>query len=300
MTRNAPHQSPKPLPTPLAMSAAGPTPSPVPNRLASPKSKETDRQNPLKTGSEEIKTSRPHPRPSYPTPKLRLQIHDLSHPGSCIFLDNCNAATALPSAVESVLSILYIPTQSNVHIPGTRSVTVILEPMDGVAYTAGMHLDNDHKEIHFSLDYIKNNVSEERRGKEIQGVLVHEMVHCWQWNAKGTCPGGLIEGIADYVRLKAGLDPPHWKRPTKKKARKGEKEPERDERDQKWDAGYEKTGFFLEWLEEMYGDGKVRNINEMLQDREYDEKEFWKNLFGEDIDDLWKRYVDSWEEKDSK
>lgn len=37
------------------------------------------------------------------------------------------------------------------------------------------------------------------------GVCVHEMVHCWQWNAKGTCPGGLIEGIADYVRLRSGL-----------------------------------------------------------------------------------------------
>lgn len=42
--------------------------------------------------------------------------------------------------------------------------------------------------------------------------MVHEMVHCWQRNAHGTAPGGLIEGIADWVRLKAGLVPPHWKR----------------------------------------------------------------------------------------
>jgi hypothetical protein len=28
------------------------------------------------------------------------------------------------------------------------------------------------------------------------GVLVHEIVHCYQYDAKGTCPGGLIEGIA--------------------------------------------------------------------------------------------------------
>lgn len=46
---------------------------------------------------------------------------------------------------------------------------------------------------------------------EIKGVLVHEMVHTMQFNGKGTCPGGLIEGIADWVRLRAGLSPPHWK-----------------------------------------------------------------------------------------
>jgi hypothetical protein len=26
--------------------------------------------------------------------------------------------------------------------------------------------------------------------------LVHEVVHCYQYNGKGACPGGLIEGIA--------------------------------------------------------------------------------------------------------
>ena len=173
-------------------------------------------------------------------------------------------------------------------------MTVILEPMGGVAYTKGTELDNDHKEIHFSLDYIKNHIAKERQEKEIQGVLVHEMVHCWQWNAKGTCPGGLIEGIADYVRLKVGLDPPHWKRPTRKKKKNGEDEPEVD---QKWDAGYEKTGYFLEWLEEEYGEEKIRKINTSLQDTEYEEKKFWKEIFDHEIDELWKRYVKTWKEE---
>ena len=38
--------------------------------------------------------------------------------------------------------------------------------------------------------------NEARARHEIQGVLTHEMVHCFQYNAKETCPGGLIEGIA--------------------------------------------------------------------------------------------------------
>jgi hypothetical protein len=63
--------------------------------------------------------------------------------------------------------------------------------MDGVAYTHGSHTN---KEIHFSLDHIKN--SEDRAQAEIDGVLTHEVVHCFQYNAKGTAPGGLIEGMA--------------------------------------------------------------------------------------------------------
>jgi hypothetical protein len=66
--------------------------------------------------------------------------------------------------------------------------------MQGVAYTTGSDLDDDHKEIHFSTDYIESSAS--RAHDEIFGVLVHEVVHCFQYNANGTCPGGLIEGIA--------------------------------------------------------------------------------------------------------
>ncbi|KAK6946046.1 basic secretory protein [Dillenia turbinata] len=31
------------------------------------------------------------------------------------------------------------------------------------------------------------------------------MNHVWQWSGNGQAPGGLIEGFADYTRLKAGL-----------------------------------------------------------------------------------------------
>jgi hypothetical protein len=49
--------------------------------------------------------------------------------------------------------------------------------MDGVAYTTGSDLDIDHKEIHFSLDYIHKAISPSRKKDEIMGVLTHEMVH---------------------------------------------------------------------------------------------------------------------------
>ena len=145
--------------------------------------------------------------------------------------------------------------------------------MGGVAYTTGSDIDDDHKEIHFSLDYIKD-IASERQQQEIQGVLVHEMVHCWQWNGLGTCPGGLIEGIADFVRLKAGLSPPHWKK----------------EAGGEWDAGYQHTGYFLEWIEESFGEGSVRKINATLQNKKYVEEEFWQRLFQKNVADLWAEY----------
>lgn len=145
--------------------------------------------------------------------------------------------------------------------------------MGGVAYTTGSDIDDDHKEIHFSLDYI-NSIKSERQKEEIQGVLVHEMVHCWQWNGIGTAPGGLIEGIADFVRLKAGLSPPHWKK----------------ENTGKWDSGYQHTGYFLEWIEDNWGEGSVRKVNDALKGKNYVEEEFWEQLFQKKVEDLWKEY----------
>ncbi|KAL8682439.1 MAG: hypothetical protein Q9186_001482 [Xanthomendoza sp. 1 TL-2023] len=219
---------------------------------------------------------RPHPKPGYPTCKLRFECRDLSHDGADIFFSNNEIARDLLAAVTIVLSTLYKPSQSNSHIPPTRSVTLILRAMGGVAYTTGRELDDDHKEIHFSLDYITKIPSEprSRQRHEIQGVLVHEMVHCWQWNGHGTAPGGLIEGMADFVRLRAGLSPPHWKQ----------------EKKEHWDGGYQHTGYFLDWIENIYGEGSVRRINEALMNKRYDEEVFWTRLFGKQVKQLWDEY----------
>lgn len=107
-------------------------------------------------------------------------------------------------------------------------------------------------------------------------MLVHELVHCFQHNGRGTCPGGLIEGIADWVRLRANLGAKHWKR---------------DAVPDKWDQGYEKTAYFLDWLEARFGEGTVRRINEALRDRRYKHDSFWKEQVGHDIDTLWKDYL---------
>lgn len=77
----------------------------------------------------------------------------------------------------------------------------------------------------------------------------------------------------DWVRLRAGYAPPHWV----------------EGRGGSWDAGYEATGYFLDWLEERYGYGTVQELNETLGKRPYDEIVF-KELTGRKIDKLWKLY----------
>lgn len=148
--------------------------------------------------------------------------------------------------------------------------------MDGVAYTTGIDLDPEqHKEIHFSSHYIAS-ISPDRRSHEIEGVIIHELVHCYQYNGHGHAPGGLIEGVADWVRLGAGLAPPHWQ--------KG------DEVKGKWDAGYQHTAYFLQYLEERFGEGTVRRLNEGLRTSKYEEKSFWTGILGRPVEQLWEDY----------
>lgn len=226
--------------------------------------------------------SRPASRPfipgagSFTIPKLRLEIRDLAHPAASSFLSSVNAADCLSKAAQHVLALLYqSPDCATTTLPSCRSVTVILRDMPGVAYTTGSELDNDHKEIHMSMGYISRISPPERCGEEINGVLTHEMVHCFQYNGHGTCPGGLIEGIADWVRLCCHLSPPHWKRGT----------------DGKWDAGYQQTAYFLEYLETRFGKGTVRRLNEKLRIQRYEEKAFWTELVGRPVEQLWEDYI---------
>ncbi|KAK4156508.1 peptidase of plants and bacteria-domain-containing protein [Chaetomidium leptoderma] len=213
---------------------------------------------------------------SFPPPKLRLKIQDLDHPGAAKFLGAINVPTVFSDAVTNVLRLLYrSPSDKHTNAPPTRSVTLILRDMDGVAYTTGTDLDNDHKEIHFSLNYINSIHPASRLAHEITGVLTHELVHCYQWDAQGTCPGGLIEGVADWVRLNCDLSPPHWKKETA-----GD-----------WDRGYQHTAYFLHYLELRFGEGTVRRLNDKLRQHKYKAEVFWPGLFESSVEKLYGDYV---------
>jgi hypothetical protein len=259
---------------------AGTTPvTPLAFMLPTSSSSSKPTPTPMPASAEGASSPKPTPaKPRFPLPTLRLEIRDLNHPAAQSFLTSVVASDALATAVQTVLRLLYwSPESATTTVPPTRSVTLILRSMEGVAYTTGSDLDSDHKEIHFSLDYIHKHVSDSRKTHEIMGVLTHEMVHCYQYNAFGSCPGGLIEGIADWVRLNAKLGPPHWKK----------------EASEKWDAGYQHTGYFLDWLEKRFGEGLIRRMNEKLRIVRYQEKKFWTELCGRPVEQLWGDYQEA-------
>ncbi|PLN77594.1 peptidase of plants and bacteria-domain-containing protein [Aspergillus taichungensis] len=291
-----------------------PRPSAVP---PNPSAEPPPNNNNLNTGPQD---RRPQPDPLLPTPKLRLQINDLRHPGTLSFQAQVpDIVSTLETALSTIIRILYTvppPQQQQLQDnkppspspptpitftptpPPTRSVTLILRDTPGVAYTTGTELDDAHKEITLSLSYIHSTAS---RPAEITGVITHELVHCYQHTAPPSPsteqgkpndalrpPTGLIEGIADFVRLKAGLAPPHWKRPTAAR-----------ERAEKWDQGYQHTAYFLAWLEDVrVGKGAVGMLNDRLLRVGYCEEGgkgdggggFWKGLFGVGVERLWVEY----------
>jgi hypothetical protein len=85
---------------------------------------------------------------------------------------------------------------------------------------------------------------------------------------------GILPLPPDWVRLQKGLAPPHWKRTN----------PSGD-----WDGGYERTAFFLDWIEQTYGDHFVRRLNESMIDKY--EPRIWEDLTGLSVEELWKVYV---------
>lgn len=302
MPPTSPTPSTGPERRPMATTIAA-EPTPLPNRP--PSDQEQQQQQHDQEGSGRSGGDDDDGDDTFPLPKLRLHIQDAMHPGASRFLAAVDAPALLSRSVQTVLRLLYVspqhhkahdddegaeadeygiveqqhpvstttttststqrrrPSRPHYTPPPTRSVTLILEDMDGVAYTKGMDLDDDHKEIHLSMGYVKGirrapasaepattTGGDVAGAYEIEGVLVHELVHCFQYNGKGKCPGGLVEGIADWVRLSARLGAPHWRRGTV---------PDR------WDQGYERTAYFLDWLEGRFGRGTVRRMNEALR-----------------------------------
>ncbi|KAK7308193.1 hypothetical protein VNO77_41793 [Canavalia gladiata] len=144
-----------------------------------------------------------------------------------------------------------------------QKVSLIVEEMDGVAYAT-------NNEIHLSARYVGSYSGNVK--KEITGVLFHEMTHIWQWNGNGQTPGGLIEGIADFVRLKAGYAPSHW-------VKQGQ--------GQRWDQGYDVTAYFLDYCNTLKS-GFVAQLNKKMRDGY--SSQYFVQLLGKNVDQLWNDY----------
>ena len=106
---------------------------------------------------------------------------------------------------------------------------------------------------------------------ELSGVLVHELTHVHQ-NSRNV-PGGLIEGIADYVRAELGY--------AQYDATISSTQP--------WDAGYKHTARFLRFLDSRQH-GVVRWINKVSSDRYGYSDTVFEAAFQKSVADMYQMY----------
>ncbi|CAN6304746.1 unnamed protein product [Urochloa humidicola] len=143
------------------------------------------------------------------------------------------------------------------------AVTLVVADVGGVAFTSD-------DVITLSAPYVGNYSGDVKT--EVTGVLFHETTHVWQWDGQGQANGGLIEGIADYVRLKAGYAPGHWVKPGQ---------------GDKWDHGYDVTARFLDYCDALKP-GFVAELNAKMKNGYTDE--FFAQILGKNVQELWQDY----------
>lgn len=189
---------------------------------------------------------------------------------------------------------------------------------------------SQHRVIKIQLPYIKRLAQSHPKEfvwREIVATVTHEITHVFQWYSQrlgpkyakdqsfisslgiwpfakpntprydysfrvpSSVPKELLEGIADYVVLKAGLQRAHWRRPTSS-----------IELPSSWNLGTYQKAFFLEWIEMRIGEGTVGTLMGLVLDSGYvgsHEGEglpcgiafgTWETVTGMSVGDLWKEY----------
>lgn len=179
-------------------------------------------------------------------------------------------------AACTVCSVLY---RSADEVPRTHdTIHFVIDDHEGVAYASG-------SSIHLSTNHIQNFPDPADALLEFRGVMVHETAHLYQENG-GSSDGALIEGIADFVRIRVGLY--------------GDG---RRNQGGGWDDAYTTSGFFFSWLAgpcEYHDDHHPQNdldvgyrINQRMPDGKAAIQFELEQSFGTDIDSLWSQYQDA-------
>ncbi|XP_010271313.1 PREDICTED: uncharacterized protein LOC104607374 [Nelumbo nucifera] len=153
-----------------------------------------------------------------------------------------------------------------------QSVSLFVETMaDGMNGWHGVPAYAVNNEIHVNATYIEVYKGDVNR--EITGILYHEVTHVWQWDGNGQPGAGvLIEGVADFIRLKAGYAPSHWVKPGEGNS---------------WDQGYDVTAHFLDYCDGLKN-GFVAELNAKMKTAY--SAQFFVELLGKTVDQLWADY----------
>ena len=212
------------------------------------------------------------------TPGFDLALTDTDPARRQLFLDATSGdPTAFVQGIgRKVCSYLY--KQADEVRDATHLELRIEHAVGEVAWKAG---DGADITVMISTDHL-NNVHNQGGdvAREVQGVLFHEMTHMYQHDDadRGGVDGGLIEGIADFVRISAGFTP-------------AGAQPDPNGR---WNSGYTTTAFFLVYVNQKYPDFVYKLNKTMDEDDGLDwSVDSFEDITGKDVDALWQEYADS-------
>jgi hypothetical protein len=147
----------------------------------------------------------------------------------------------------------------------TQEVSIIFEPMKGVAHTSN-HV------IHISAEWVT------KKAPTDYGMVAHELTHVVQ-DYRGKGDGWLTEGIADYIRDRY-YEP-------------GVRHHQINPDQSSYHEGYGTAAAFLIWLETNKNKEIVRKLNIASHDGRYSPALFHEYC-GADLDALWKEFAETY------
>jgi hypothetical protein len=214
------------------------------------------------------------------TPTFTLDLEDQG-PGGQLFKDAVPDPEGFAQAVgRDVCRILYRHPDE---VRAANHLTLILKDDPTAGWKSGDVGDITVMISTRHLQEVANAGGDVAR--EIAGILHHEMTHMYQNDDKapgeGTYAnlGNVVEGIADFVRFRAGFLPLHAQ-PTKTGA---------------WDdEGYWKPAFFLLWID----DARPDFLYQLNQSMKAGDGVAWtpaafESITGKSVDALWSDYAAS-------
>uniref|UniRef100_A0ACD5TNL8 Uncharacterized protein n=1 Tax=Avena sativa TaxID=4498 RepID=A0ACD5TNL8_AVESA len=175
-------------------------------------------------------------------------------------------ATQVLSEAASFIWTVFNQKETDRRPINVVALTVVDDTFGGIASTGG-------SAIELSQRYVGGYTGDLEA--ELTGVLYHESTHVWQWGLQDyAAHWWVFEGIADFVRLKAGLGPAHWVAPGQGSS---------------WDKGYDVTARFLDYCDSLVKPGFVAGLNAMMKENGYSD-DYFVQILGKSVDELWNDY----------
>jgi hypothetical protein len=206
-----------------ALGEAGPAEAGVPVDMGSP---------PVDSGgTADVPTSTDAPGPgpfdAVCTPAVDFQNLDPAGGGK-VFTDNVkNATDFVQTLARKVCSILY---RSPPEVPPIGRITLIIQPVTNIPPNAGGSASGNTATFnsYYFVSFANSHTPDEVL-YELSGIGAHLISYMYE---RGPAPAGVLSGINDFVRYRAGYTHDSLRR--------------------KGDDGYMTTGFFFAYLDDEY------------------------------------------------